>query len=258
MCVKLSGSYHQIGKDTILTLKKASESGDGIDSSEIESIEQAAKKDNNFTKDEQKLIDRLKQETKDNKVIKNLKFSDIDPKSPALDFDLKFAKNSINIVPAKLKKGDKWDNGTIISTNVRTTGYSPINKGVEGGKLDNSYDHEKGDKDPAYKDKHLLKTLQDFLAGKASYVSIALDPGVYGKKIKNGEVFRIPELEEQLGKKPIYFKAHDSGGDGFKGEGLGHIDICVNPSNRKDGLVNGRITLVKLPKEDVPDSVKNK
>ncbi len=114
---------------------------------------------------------------------------------------------------------------------AKGTGYYPDSSAMEGGYVD-----KQGKK---------LCTLQDFLAGKADYVSIALDKNLYKNgTIKYGDTFRIPELEAKYGRQ-IPFKAVDTGG-AFTNKGFGRVDICTG--SRKDSLdstVNGNLTLMK-------------
>jgi len=106
------------------------------------------------------------------------------------------------------------------------TGYYPHNSALEGG----------------FKDRRgaPLKTLQDFLAGRSNYVSVAMDSNAfpYGTKL------RIPELERKYGR-VIEFRVVDTGG-AFKNKGTSRIDICTaNKSASLDPTVNGRLTLVR-------------
>jgi peptidoglycan hydrolase-like protein with peptidoglycan-binding domain len=108
---------------------------------------------------------------------------------------------------------------------ARGTGYYPANTRMEGG----------------FKDRlgRPLNTLQDYLAGRAPYVSVAMDRNAfpYGTKL------RIPELEAKYGR-PIEFRVVDTGG-AFRGRGTSRIDICVE--NRRaslDPTINGPLTLV--------------
>ena len=108
---------------------------------------------------------------------------------------------------------------------AKGTGYFPDNSPMEGG----------------FKDRmgKPLHTLQDFLAGKAPYVSVAMD----SKAFPYGTKLRIPELEKKYGR-PIEFRVVDTGG-AFKGKGTSRIDICT--ANRKaslDPTINGKLTLV--------------
>lgn len=134
------------------------------------------------------------------------------------------------------------------------TGYYPHNSKLEGGY------HDMLGKP--------LRTLQDFLDGKAEYVSIALDKNMYehyikaqrkkfektGREkyrkymdmqpqVKYGDTFRIPELEKKYGK-VIIFKAVDTGG-AFTDKGFSRVDIATR-SNRhaKDSTINGPLTLL--------------
>ncbi len=117
--------------------------------------------------------------------------------------------------PAEVKKTAK----------ATGTGYYPDNSAMEGGFVD-----RKGAK---------LNTLQDFLAGKADYVSVAMDKN---EKIPYGTKLRIPELEKKYGK-PIEFRVVDTGG-AFTGKGTGRIDICTaNEKASTDPTINGPLTL---------------
>lgn len=105
------------------------------------------------------------------------------------------------------------------------TGYYPDNSAMEGGYVD-----RKGAK---------LRTLQDFLAGKADYVSVAMDKNM---NIPYGTKLRIPELEKKYGRS-IEFRVVDTGG-AFTGKGNSRIDICTG--SKKDSLdstINGPLTL---------------
>jgi len=108
---------------------------------------------------------------------------------------------------------------------ARGTGYFPDNSAMEGGFKD-----RKGAP---------LHTLQDFLSGKAPYVSVAMD----SKAFPYGTKLRITELEQKYGR-PIEFRVVDTGG-AFRGQGTGRIDICT--ANRRaslDPTINGMLTLV--------------
>lgn len=138
---------------------------------------------------------------------------------------------------------------------AKGTGYYPHNSKLEGG-----YNDMRGKP---------LRTLQDFLAGKAEYVSIALDEDLYAHiiearrakylktkdpalkkyltlepKIKYGDTFRIPELEQKYGRQ-IVFKAVDTGG-AFKNKGFSRVDIATGGYRHSlDKTVNGKLTLVR-------------
>lgn len=135
------------------------------------------------------------------------------------------------------------------------TGYYPHNNRMEGGFKD-----MKGAR---------LNTLQDFLAGKAPYVSIALDQNMYEHviqarrneyrktgnpklkkyltmkpQVRYGDTFRIPELEQKYGRQ-IVFKAVDTGG-AFTGKGFSRVDIANKTrKDTYDKTINGKLTLVK-------------
>lgn len=108
---------------------------------------------------------------------------------------------------------------------ARGTGYYPDASPLEGGYVDRLG--------------RPLHTLQDYLAGRAAYVSVAMDKNAfpYGTKL------RIPELEAKYGR-PIEFRLVDTGG-AFRGRGTGRIDICTE--NRRASLeptINGPLTLL--------------
>ena len=104
----------------------------------------------------------------------------------------------------------------------KATGYYPDGSALEGG----------------FVDIHGVKlhTLQQFLAGQASYVSVAMD----SKAFSYGQHLRIHELEAKYGK-AIDFRVVDTGG-AFKGRGRSRIDICVaNEAASLSPSVNGTV-----------------
>lgn len=104
------------------------------------------------------------------------------------------------------------------------TGYFPDDSEMEGGFSDRSG--------------RPLKTLQDYVAGRADYVSVAMDSQQFGY----GTVVRIPDVEEAYGK-CILFKVVDTGGR-FEGAGSSKIDICnANESDANSHISNGRTTI---------------
>lgn len=155
---------------------------------------------------------------------------------------------------AKLNKGDTWENGKVISVDVKGTTYKPADKKnikMEGGVWDMSFDNQK--KDPKYRAQHDLRnhTMEKYLENpsKAGYVAIALDKNLYNsKEVKYGDTFRIPELEKKLGKGPIIFKAVDTGGH-FKGKGFKALDIAVEVGSKYEhdkDTNSSKLTLVKI------------
>jgi peptidoglycan hydrolase-like protein with peptidoglycan-binding domain len=115
---------------------------------------------------------------------------------------------------------------------ARGTGYYPANNRMEGGFND--------------KQGKPLHTLQDFLAGRSDYVSIALDKNLYRNgDISYGDRFRIPELEAKYGRQ-IEFRAVDTGG-AFTNRGFGRVDICTaSRAASLDPTINGPLTLRKI------------
>jgi hypothetical protein len=104
------------------------------------------------------------------------------------------------------------------------TGYYPDSSQLEGGFLDT-------------KDQP-LHTLQDFLAGRADQVSIAMD----STEFPYGQRLRIKELERKYGR-VIDFRVVDTGGD-FVGKGRTRLDVCVqNYAASIDDSVNGLLTI---------------
>lgn len=118
----------------------------------------------------------------------------------------------------------------------RGTGYYPDDSALEGG-----FEDRRGG--PLY-------TLQQYLAGDAPYVSVAMDLPSGTRGFGNaqgvfayGQKLCIPELEEKYGR-PIEFRVVDTGG-AFIGRGTSRIDICTaNQSASLDSTVNGPLTLV--------------
>jgi len=121
---------------------------------------------------------------------------------------------------------------------AKGTGYYPSSSKMEGG-----YKDMKGNK---------LQTLQDYMDGKAKYVSIALDKNLYKSgQVKYGDSFRIPEFEKKYGRQ-IDFRAVDTGG-AFTNKGFSRVDICNR--TRKDTMdptVNGKLSLIKRENPSSP------
>ena len=121
---------------------------------------------------------------------------------------------------------DSFEPAKGTSYKARGTAYYPDASPLEGGFVD-----RKGAK---------LRTLQDYLAGKVDYVSVAMD----SKAFPYGTKIRIPELEKKYGR-PIEFRVVDTGG-AFKGKGTSRIDVCVaNHRASLDPTINGPLTIVK-------------
>lgn len=119
---------------------------------------------------------------------------------------------------------------------ARGTGYYPANNSLEGGFVD-----RKGAP---------LHTLQDFLAGRAPYVSVAMD----SKAFPYGTNLRIPELERKYGR-PIDFRVVDTGG-AFVGKGTSRIDICTaNNAASLDSTINGPLHLEVVGKTGTGEKV---
>ncbi len=109
---------------------------------------------------------------------------------------------------------------------ARGTGYYPHNSLLEGG-----FNDRMGNP---------LRTLQQYLAGKATYVSVAMDSNAfpYGTKL------RIPELEKKYGRR-IEFRVVDTGG-AFVGRGTSRIDICTGGlRDSLDSTINGSLRLIR-------------
>ncbi len=110
---------------------------------------------------------------------------------------------------------------------ARGTAYYPHHSRLGGGFLD-----RRG---------RPLHTLQDYLAGRAPYVSVAMDTRAfpYGTKL------RIPELEARHGR-PIELRVVDTHG-AFRWRGTSRIDICVKTyRDTLDRTINGPLTLIPV------------
>lgn len=85
-----------------------------------------------------------------------------------------------------------------------------------------------------------LQTLQCYLRGECSYVSVAMDKRL---KLPSTTKLRIPELEKKYGRK-IEFRVVDTGG-AFTGKGYGRVDICVDTEKQSyASALNGPMTLL--------------
>jgi 3D (Asp-Asp-Asp) domain-containing protein len=119
--------------------------------------------------------------------------------------------------------GGSTGGGTVSSSfTARGTGYYPDSSALEGGFVDRVGKP--------------LHTLQQFLAGQADYVSVAMDTRAfnYGQRLK------IHELETKYGK-AIPFRVVDTGG-AFTGKGRTRIDICTaNNRASLDPTINGQL-----------------
>jgi peptidoglycan hydrolase-like protein with peptidoglycan-binding domain len=126
--------------------------------------------------------------------------------------------------PAPVRPEDSFS-GSTRTYKARGTAYFPDNDPIEGGFVD-----RKGNK---------LNTLEDHLAGKAPFVSVAMDATTfpYGTKL------RIPELEQRYGRR-IDFRVVDTG-SAFRGKGTSRIDVCVkNRAASFNPTINGPLSLV--------------
>lgn len=104
----------------------------------------------------------------------------------------------------------------------RGTAYYPANTRMEGGFLD-----RRGKR---------LRTLQQFLAGEAEYVSVAMDVNAF----RYGQRLRIRELNEKYGRE-IVFRVVDTGG-AFRNRGRSRLDVCVaNRQASYDPTINGTL-----------------
>ena len=125
--------------------------------------------------------------------------------------------------PAEESSGSSTDAISVTSSfTSHGTGYYPDSSALEGGSVDRTGKP--------------LRTLQQFLAGSATYVSVAMDSGAF----KYGARLRIKELDAKYGR-AILFRVVDTGG-AFRGKGRTRIDICT--ANRKaslDPTINGSL-----------------
>ena len=104
--------------------------------------------------------------------------------------------------------------------------YFPNHTALEGG----------------FKDRRGIKltTLQDYMANRADYVSVAMDKLL---DIPYGTVVKIPEIENDY-QQTIEFQVVDTGGR-FTGKGYTRIDICVADQKASlDDTINGTLTLI--------------
>ncbi|HUQ90360.1 MAG TPA: hypothetical protein VM120_01685 [Bryobacteraceae bacterium] len=108
---------------------------------------------------------------------------------------------------------------------ARGSGYFPHGNAMEGG----------------FKDRlgAKLNTLQEYMANRADYVSVAMDKKL---PIAYGTVVKIPEIENNY-QQTIEFRVVDTGGR-FTGKGYTRIDICTADKEASlDATINGPLTL---------------
>jgi 3D (Asp-Asp-Asp) domain-containing protein len=119
------------------------------------------------------------------------------------------------------------------SFQTRGTGYYPANTALEGGFFD-----RKGKR---------LNTLQQFLAGSAPYVSVAMDTPAF----PYGQRLRLKEFNARYGRE-IIFRVVDTGG-AFRGKGRTRIDICVaNKAASLDRTVNSLLNAEVIDERSGP------
>ncbi|KAL2711958.1 hypothetical protein V1478_018193, partial [Vespula squamosa] len=85
-----------------------------------------------------------------------------------------------------------------------------------------------------------LKTLQDYIDGRETYVSASMD--MIGTDLKYGSNLCIPELNEHFGRRiPLQVRDFDSN---IKGRKFTRVDICVRTDiDSYDKAVNRLVTL---------------
>jgi len=109
---------------------------------------------------------------------------------------------------------NKPTGGVVASGKAFATGYCPENSKLEGGLFD-------------VKGKRLV-TLQQYLEGKSTYVSVAMDSALF-KQYPYGSVVHIPELDAKFNSgKPIEFRFVDTGGS-FTGTSTHPLDHQKKP-----------------------------
>lgn len=129
--------------------------------------------------------------------------------------------------PAPAKPSDGFDPPNGPRYRARGTGCFPDSSAMEGGFVD--------------RQGQPLHTLQDFLEGKASYVSVAMDASAF----PYGTRLRIPELEAKYGR-AIDFRVVDTGG-AFRGKSTSRIDVCTrNQRASVEPTINGPLTLIRV------------
>jgi|GEM_PF-3273261 len=130
--------------------------------------------------------------------------------------------------------GESQDEIRVVSSfTSRGTGYYPHSSALEGG----------------FKDRigKKLRTLQQFLAGDAEYVSVAMDTNAF----KYGTRLRIKELEAKYGR-AIVFRVVDTGG-AFRGKGRSRIDVCTaNRAASMDATINGVLHIDVIDERSAP------
>jgi 3D (Asp-Asp-Asp) domain-containing protein len=118
----------------------------------------------------------------------------------------------------------------VISFRARATGYYPDSSPLEGGFRD-----RRG---------RPLATLQDYLAGRAPYVAVAMD----ARALPYGTRLVLPAFDLRYAR-PVEFRVVDTG-SAFKGRGLARLDICTaDRAAAEDDFLNASHLAVALVNE---------
>lgn len=109
---------------------------------------------------------------------------------------------------------------------TRADTHTPAEHALEGGDQD--------------RHGYPLCTLQQFLDGRAPYVSVAMDRAAF----KYGTALRIPELERKY-RRRITFLVCDTGG-AFAGKGTGRIDICCADKRQANSEIGNMLPVTLI------------
>jgi hypothetical protein len=101
--MELNGTYKNINRETLDALRKAAKSGNKLESAEIDEIENNPLSGHHFSIGELKLFNDLKSQSKNENVINNLSFIDLEIASTSETIDLKFDKTQVSVISPKAK-----------------------------------------------------------------------------------------------------------------------------------------------------------
>jgi 3D (Asp-Asp-Asp) domain-containing protein len=130
-----------------------------------------------------------------------------------------------SLQPISYNAGSPMLDGVALVAKSKATAYYPANNAMEGGKVD--------------KAGKPLHTLEQYLAGQAPYVSIAMgsDAG-----FKYGQKLQIEELNKKYNRQ-IECRIVDTGG-AFEGKGTSRVDICMANEASANDFGRRDVTLI--------------
>lgn len=90
----ITGSFRSLDRDTLTALQQAARSGQKIEATEVDAIEQAAGRDGNVSSGERELVAQLREATRDGREVRDLQLAGFDPNNQEVSFDVSFGANN--------------------------------------------------------------------------------------------------------------------------------------------------------------------